>query len=152
MEDHGDLGEILVEQDYDLELFDGVEKHHDGITPDGKKVQLKTTMKNLLTFPCDHTPAFCLGIKIFFDGTYEKVFNTREPARRRAGGGITESDHGMQRADFCDFMMRELRPLKSAGRIKMHGLDTGIKSGLNIIQEITDDNCFLPGSIPVIKQ
>ena len=71
----GDLGEILVEQDYELELFDVLEKHYDGITPDGKKVEIKTTMKNSLTFPCDHTPNFYLDIKIFSDGTYEEIFN-----------------------------------------------------------------------------
>ena len=71
----GDPGEILVEQDYEIELFDGLEKHHDGVTPDGKKVQIKTTMKSSLTFPCDHTPDYYLGIKIFPDGTYKEVFN-----------------------------------------------------------------------------
>ncbi|MBL4575561.1 MAG: hypothetical protein JKY51_05615 [Opitutaceae bacterium] len=45
----GDLGEILVEQDYEVKLFKRIEKHHDGVTPDGKKVQIKTTMKNSLT-------------------------------------------------------------------------------------------------------
>lgn len=79
----GDLGETLVEQDYELELFDRLEKHHDGETPDGKKVQIKTTMKNALTFPCDHTPDFYLGIKVFSDGTYEEVYNgSGEIARR----------------------------------------------------------------------
>ncbi len=71
----GDLGEILVEQDYELELFEGLEKHHDAITPGGRKVQIKTTMQNSLTFPCDHTPDFYLGIKVFPDGTYEEIFN-----------------------------------------------------------------------------
>lgn len=37
----GDLGEILVEEDYDLELYRGLTKHHDGETPDGRKVQIK---------------------------------------------------------------------------------------------------------------
>ncbi len=80
----GDLGEILVEQDYELELFDGLEKHHDAITThDRRKVQIKTTMKKSLTFPCDHTPDFYLGIKVFSDGTYEEIFNgTGEIARR----------------------------------------------------------------------
>ena len=79
----GDLGETLVELDYDLELFDKLEKHHDAMTPDGRKVQIKTTMKNSLTFPCDHTPDFYLGIKVFADGTYEEIFNgTGKLARR----------------------------------------------------------------------
>ena len=71
----GDLGETLVERDYDLELFDKLEKHHDAITPEGRKVQIKTTMKNALTFPGDHIPDFYLGIKIFPDGSYEEIFN-----------------------------------------------------------------------------
>ena len=71
----GDLGETLVEQDYELELFDTLKKHYDGLTPDGKNVQIKTTMKNALTFPCDHTPDFYLGIKVFSDGTYKEIFN-----------------------------------------------------------------------------
>lgn len=79
----GDLGEILVEQNYELELFDGLEKHHDAITHDGRKVQIKTTMKNSLTFPYDHTPDFYLGIKVLSDGTYKEIFNgTGEVARR----------------------------------------------------------------------
>ena len=52
-----------------------LKKQHDGVTPDGKKVQIKTTMKSSLTFPCDHTPDYYLGIKIFPDGTYEEIFN-----------------------------------------------------------------------------
>ncbi len=71
----GDLGEILVERDYKINLFDKNKKHYDGVTLDGKKVQIKTTMKNSLTFPCDNTPDYYLGIKILPDGTYEEVFN-----------------------------------------------------------------------------
>ncbi|KHT63901.1 hypothetical protein RJ45_09365 [Photobacterium gaetbulicola] len=71
----GDLGEILVEEDYDLELYSGLAKHHDGETPDGRKVQIKTTMKNSLTFPVDHIPEYYIGIKIHSDGTYDEIFN-----------------------------------------------------------------------------
>lgn len=71
----GDLGEILVEEDYDLELYEGLEKHHDGETPDGRRVQIKTTMKNSLTFPVDHIPHYYIGIKIHSDGSYSEIFN-----------------------------------------------------------------------------
>ena len=30
----GDFGEILVEAAYEVELFEGLQKHHDGRTPD----------------------------------------------------------------------------------------------------------------------
>lgn len=71
----GDLGEILVEEDYDLVLYSGLAKHYDGETLDGRKVQIKTTMKNSLTFPVDHIPDYYIGIKIHPDGTYDEVFN-----------------------------------------------------------------------------
>ena len=71
----GDLGEILVEEDYDLELYEGLEKHHDGETSDGRRVQIKTTMKNSLTFPVDHIPHYYVGIKVNLDGSYTEIFN-----------------------------------------------------------------------------
>jgi len=71
----GDIGEILVEENYDLELYEGLEKYHDGETPDGRRVQIKTTMKNSLTFPGDHIPHYYIGIKVHSDGTYSEVFN-----------------------------------------------------------------------------
>ncbi len=71
----GDIGEILVSQDYDVELYDGLEKHHDGISSEGRKVQIKTTMKDSLTFPCDHVPDYYIGIKVFEDGSYEEIYN-----------------------------------------------------------------------------
>jgi hypothetical protein len=71
----GDLGEILVESAYDIELHDELQKHHDGIASDGRQVQIKTTMQNSLTFPVDHVPDYYLGIKIHADGTFTEVFN-----------------------------------------------------------------------------
>lgn len=71
----GDLGEVLVEQDYDLELYRSLVPYYDGESSNGKKVQIKATMKDSLTFPCDHTPDFYLGIKILPDGSYKEVFN-----------------------------------------------------------------------------
>ena len=71
----GDLGEVIVEQNYEVKLYPSLQKHHDGETPDGKKIQIKTTMKDALTFPCDHTPDYYLGIKILPNGDYEEIFN-----------------------------------------------------------------------------
>ena len=71
----GDLGEILVASAYDIELHDELQKHHDGITSDGRQVQIKATMQNSLTFPVDHVPDYYLGIKIHADGTFTEVFN-----------------------------------------------------------------------------
>lgn len=71
----GDLGEILVEQVYDITLYEGLQKHHDAETSDGKKVQIKATMKDSLTFPADHVPDYYIGIKIHSDGTFIEIFN-----------------------------------------------------------------------------
>jgi len=71
----GDLGEILVEDAYDVELYENLHEHHDGITSDGRKVQIKATMQDSLTFPADHVPDYYLGIRIHSDGTFTEVFN-----------------------------------------------------------------------------
>ena len=54
----GDLGEILVEDAYDVELHEDLQKHYDGIESGGRQVQIKATMQNSLTFPVDHVPDY----------------------------------------------------------------------------------------------
>ena len=71
----GDLGEVLAESVYDIKLFTGLEKHYDAICSDGRLVQIKTTLKDSLTFPCDHIPDYYLGIKILPDGVCQEIFN-----------------------------------------------------------------------------
>ena len=71
----GDLGETIVEGAYDVEIFEKLEKHHDGETSDGRRVQIKATMKKNLTFPASHVPDYYLGIKIHRDGTFSEIFN-----------------------------------------------------------------------------
>lgn len=71
----GDIGEVLAEREYDLTLYEKLERHHDATFGDGKRVQIKATMKDSLTFPGGHLPDFYLGIKILPDGTIEEIFN-----------------------------------------------------------------------------
>jgi hypothetical protein len=71
----GDIGEILVEEAYDLKLFEDVKRHHDAECADGRLVQIKATMKDTLTFPADHVPDYYLGVQIRPDGTFVEVFN-----------------------------------------------------------------------------
>ena len=73
----GDIGEILAAEKYLIELNEGLTKHHDAICIDGtnRKVQIKATMKESLTFPCDHVPDFLLGIRIDSLGNLEEIFN-----------------------------------------------------------------------------
>lgn len=68
----GDIGEILAEQIYDLELLGGQQPTHDARSND-RLVQIKTTMKNSLTF--GDIPDYYLGLRVDQDGGFEEIFN-----------------------------------------------------------------------------
>lgn len=69
----GDIGEIIAYLEYDVDLFKVQQACHDGTTSDGRKVQVKATFKDSLTFKT--TPDYYLGFKIFRDGHHEEVYN-----------------------------------------------------------------------------
>jgi len=71
----GDIGEILAEEKYDFRLYNEMIKEYDGETKDGKKIQVKATMKNSLTFPADSTPEYYIGIKIDNNGNITEIYN-----------------------------------------------------------------------------
>ena len=73
----GDIGEIFVEQNYDVKLFEKLVKQYDGTTEDNRKVQIKATFKKSLNIPCEglKIPDYYLGIKIFEDGSFEEIYN-----------------------------------------------------------------------------
>lgn len=71
----GDLGEILAQSEYELTVYERMPKHHDAETPDGRRVQIKATMKDALTFPADHVPDYYLGLRIDEHGRIEEIFN-----------------------------------------------------------------------------
>lgn len=69
----GDIGEVIAELEYDIVLHEISQPDYDGTTSDGKRVQIKATFKDSLTFKS--TPDYFLGFKLFRDGRYEEVFN-----------------------------------------------------------------------------
>jgi hypothetical protein len=69
----GDIGEVLAAIDYDIVLDEIQQERHDGITPNGRKVQIKATFKDSLTFRT--VPDYYLGLKLNVDGTYKEIFN-----------------------------------------------------------------------------
>jgi len=69
----GDIGEVIAALDYEIELYEVQQADHDGETPDGKKVQVKATFKDKLTFKT--VPDYYLGFKLFQNGRYEEVYN-----------------------------------------------------------------------------
>ena len=119
----GDIGEILVEEVYDLKLFEDLRKHHDAQSPDGRLVQIKVTMKQHLTFPADHIPNYYLAIKVSADGTFTEVFNgpgaiawqavkNRGPVKNNLHGVLVSALSKLQTlVPACDRI--ELRPNNS---------------------------------------
>lgn len=69
----GDIGEVIAEREYAIELFEGLVRHHDAKTRDGRNVQIKATFKDSLTF--SNVPELYLGFKLLPNGEYEEVFN-----------------------------------------------------------------------------
>ena len=69
----GDIGEVIAARDYDIELDKKGQADHDGETSDKRRVQIKATFQDSLTFKT--IPDLYLGLKLSIDGTYEEVFN-----------------------------------------------------------------------------
>src|SRR6266487_3037958 len=69
----GDVGEVIAALEYDVVLYEVSQPGHDGITSTGRRVQIKVTFKDSLTFRS--TPDYYLGFKLFPDGRHEEIFN-----------------------------------------------------------------------------
>ncbi|MFC4526235.1 hypothetical protein ISN76_19585 [Dyella halodurans] len=69
----GDIGEVIGELEYDLILDEVSQPDHDATTSNGRKVQIKATFQQALTFKS--TPDYYLGFKLYRDGTFEEIFN-----------------------------------------------------------------------------
>jgi hypothetical protein len=69
----GDIGEVIAELEYDIKLYDVLVAGHDGVTNDGRKVQIKATFKDSLTFRT--VPDYYLGFKLYEDGRHQEIYN-----------------------------------------------------------------------------
>jgi len=69
----GDIGEVIAALEYDIALDDVGRPDHDGTTSNGRRVQIKATFKDQLTFKT--IPEYYLGFKLYPDGRHEEVFN-----------------------------------------------------------------------------
>ena len=69
----GDIGEVIAELEYDLTLDAVSVRDHDAQMPNGRRVQIKATFKDSLTFTT--CPDYYLGFKLYPDGRFEEVFN-----------------------------------------------------------------------------
>lgn len=73
----GDIGEIIAEENYDIRLNMGLTEKHDAITPEGLEVQIKTTMKDYISFPAyeKNVPNILLVISITEIGIWSEEYN-----------------------------------------------------------------------------
>lgn len=69
----GDIGEMIAALEYDVQLYDVQVPGHDGHTTDGRRVQVKATFKNSLTFRT--VPDYYLGLKLYEGGRHEEIYN-----------------------------------------------------------------------------
>ncbi len=69
----GDIGEIVALLEYDIELYPVQTLAHDGITSDGRKVQVKATFKEHLSMTT--VPELYLGIQLSPDGSHVEIYN-----------------------------------------------------------------------------
>jgi hypothetical protein len=88
----GDIGEVIAALEYDVILDDTIQSNYDATTSDGRKVQIKATFKDSLTFRT--IPDYYLGFKLHPDGGHEEIFNgpgklIYERYVNRKGIGIT---------------------------------------------------------------
>ncbi len=81
----GDIGEVLAAVAYDIILDEVSQPKHDGTTSDNRRVQIKATFQDHLTF--SSIPDYYLGIAIDKDGRWEEIYNGpgRYIAERYAG-------------------------------------------------------------------
>ena len=69
----GDIGEVIAALEYDINLYSVLVAGHDGKTSDGRRVQIKATFKDSLTFKT--VPEYYLGFKLYENGRHEEIFN-----------------------------------------------------------------------------
>jgi hypothetical protein len=68
-----DIGEVIAALEYDVTLDSISQPDHDACCRDGRRVQVKATFKDSLTFKTG--PDYYLGFKLYPDGRHEEVFN-----------------------------------------------------------------------------
>ena len=72
----GDIGEVLAEQIYQIEIFDKVVPDYDAKTKyDNSLVQIKTTMKGSIWYPRDTHPERLLAIEVSEKGEVIELYN-----------------------------------------------------------------------------
>jgi hypothetical protein len=69
----GSIGEVIVAENYGLELLPNSAETHDAVSRDGKYVQIKATQIEKIAI--SSKPEYAIVIKVLPDGSWEEVYN-----------------------------------------------------------------------------
>lgn len=69
----GDVGEMIAELNYDIVLDETSLPGYDATASDGRRVQIKATFQDALTFKT--VPDYYLGLKLYKNGDFEEIYN-----------------------------------------------------------------------------
>jgi hypothetical protein len=69
----GDIGEIIAATEYNIDLDKTSQPNYDGTSHDGRRVQIKATFQDQLTFKT--VPDYYIGLKLNENGTHEEIYN-----------------------------------------------------------------------------
>jgi hypothetical protein len=69
----GDIGEVIAALEYEIVLDEVSRPGYDATTHDGRRVQIKATFQDKLTFKT--VPDYYLGLRLNEDGTHEEIYN-----------------------------------------------------------------------------
>ena len=69
----GSIGEVIVAENYGLELLPNSTEKHDAKTKDGKMVQIKATQINRISISSE--PDFLIVIQLLTDGSWNEIYN-----------------------------------------------------------------------------
>ena len=69
----GSIGEVYAAEHYGIELAKSSEKTHDGITPDGRLVQIKVTQRSSIGISSE--PKYLIVLHVSEKGEFEEVYN-----------------------------------------------------------------------------
>lgn len=69
----GSIGEVIVAENYGLELLPNSTEKHDAKAKDGRMVQIKATQINRISISSE--PDFLIVIQLLTDGSWNEIYN-----------------------------------------------------------------------------
>lgn len=102
----GTLGEVLAEENYDLELLPPRTEAFDATDRRGRKVQIRCDQRNTAPIKKGETKGMFLALKLLPDGTIEEIFNGPASVAHRLTEGRKADSAG-----FVNLTHNKLRKL-----------------------------------------